>query len=161
MKLQSQSQKSFLGCTGQAIGHGNAKHCKSQYKHAVFRVCSSDHNLKKAKKAKLQRHAKGSFHAKIQDGRLDLSIFQTSKVIMLVEPSNIAHLKGIGTSIHIKFEKFIFPPKSATRGRFSSAIARKHGNRHKIKTKAHTRVIEVSIPMFSWSQNLILSFKCK
>ena len=72
---------------------------------------------------------------------------------MSVESSKMAHLKGIGTLIHIKFEKFIFSPKSATRGRFSSAIARKHGNRHKIKTKAHTRVIEVSIHMFSWSQN--------
>ena len=65
----------------------------------------------------------------------------------------MAHLKGIESLIQIRFENFLFSLSLPPGGVFSSAIARKRENRHKTKTKAHTRVIEGSIPMFSWSQN--------
>ena len=70
----------------------------------------------------------------------------------------MAHLKGIESLIHIRFENFLFSLSLPPGGVFSSAIARKRENRHKTKTKAHTRVIEGSIPMFSWSQNSFMKF---
>ena len=65
----------------------------------------------------------------------------------------MACFKGIEIPIHMKISKIHFVPNSTTRGHFSSAITRKHGNRHKTKTKANTRVVKGSIPMFSWSEN--------
>ena len=56
-----------------------------------------------------------------------------------------------------KAEKMIFFQISPPGGRLWSSIMRKRENRSQTKTRASTWVILVSTPMFSWSQNLIMS----
>ena len=57
----------------------------------------------------------------------------------------------------VKAEKNDFFQISPPGGRLLSSIMRKRENRSQTKTRASTWVILVSTPMFSWSQNLILS----
>ena len=57
----------------------------------------------------------------------------------------------------VKAEKMIFFQISPPGGRLWSSIMRKRENRSQTKTRASTWVILVSTPMFSWSQNLIMS----
>ena len=75
-------------------------------------------------------------------------------LLVVIEHCKIAHFfrleKLRNFTLYNFFSKTNISPHF---GGFSSAIMLKHGNRHKTKTKAHTWMLEGSIPMFSWSEN--------
>ena len=93
---------------------------------------------------------------RFQNGRRAVQGPDGSKVNIWVEPSKWAHLKGIGVLFHKKLQKNFFLKFCRQKGRYGSAITRKHKNKHKIKTKACTRLNEGSIPMFLRSGNSIM-----
>ena len=74
-------------------------------------------------------------------------------LLVVIEHCKIAHFfrleKLRNFTLYNFFSKTNISPHF---GGFSSAIMLKHGNRHNTKTKAHIKVFERSIPMFSWSE---------